>query len=164
MKKLITKTTTDLWLENYFKQEKITFTYEPFAKKSGQKSPDYLITKANKRILIENKEIEKMPLDTTTTGVQTSDPRIYFSLLRSRIDKAAEQLKPYRDQVDYCVVILGKVSGFAISPTRDLFFAMFGDPVIRVPINLKSGKRTAKPYADLTMTGSLIKFKGLVGL
>lgn len=149
------KTPTDMWFENYLKQEGISFKYEPYGNSSG-KSPDYLFEKAGKKILIENKEIEKTPFDNATTGVQMLDPTLYFNLLRNRIDKASRQLKPYKDDVDFCVVILGKVSGFPIF-FRDLFWAMYGNPIIRVQINTNTNKVREKPYLDLTMTGSMRK-------
>lgn len=147
------KTTTDLWLEEYLKQEGITFEHEPYGNNSG-KNPDYLLHISGKKILVENKEIERIFLDNATNRVQTSDPVIHWRLLRYRIDKAARQLKPYKDEVDYCIVLLGKTKGFPID-LKDLFFAMYGNPVIKVPLDLKKGRAIEKPYLDMTMTGSL---------
>jgi hypothetical protein len=153
------KTSTDLLLEKYFEQETIRFTPEPYnSKQANHRNPDYLIYKAGRKILIENKEIVSFFLDKATKYVQTHDPHIYFDVLRRRIDSASAQLKPYQNDVDHCIILLGKKAGFPLK-LNDVFYAMYGDPVIRIPIRVKEGTSVEKPYFDMKTLGALRKNK-----
>ena len=53
-----TKTNADSLFESYLSQEHKPFTLEPYAKtRNGDKNPDYLVTRARRKILVEVKEI-----------------------------------------------------------------------------------------------------------
>src|SRR5687767_7171729 len=126
------KTATDEQFELYLQQRGIkAFEYEPYG--SQDKNPDYLVKTKNAKILVEVKELEKLPLDRAAQGdlktlkTFTLDPRVEYDILRRRIDSASKQLKPHSANVDYTIIILGKKDGFDIS-IDTLFYAMFGDP------------------------------------
>lgn len=152
------KTQTDLMLENYLQQEQIPFQYEPFGdREQGTRSPDYMFEKVGKKILVENKELEQTLLDKVIPNTaQSLNLQGGLNLLRRRVDSASKQLKPYQKKVDYCVVLLGKKQGFPIGIT-DLFWALYGNPVIRVPIDTITGRPLRKGYTDLTAMGALRK-------
>ncbi len=75
--------------------------------------------------------------------------------LRKKIKIAARQLKPYKDEADYNLIILGKKSGYDLD-LNFLKWAMWGDPVIRVPIYPVDHPR-GKPYFDMKVKGALRK-------
>lgn len=153
-----TKTQTDILLENYFLQESINFRYEPFrATQQGKKDPDYLFEKSGKKVLVENKEIEQINFDKLIPNrAQSLDLHAHLDILRRRVDAASKQLKPYKHEVDFCVVLLGKKQGFPIGIT-ELFWALYGNPAIKVPIDTMRGAPIRAEYAYLTASGSLRK-------
>lgn len=151
------KTTTDEWFENYLTQESFGYEYEPYASNvQGSKNPDYLIKSKETKVLTECKEIEQLIFD-KIKGVQSVDMQGHWDFLRAKIDEASEQLKPYAKKVDHTIIILGKNKGFASIGMNDLHYAMFGNPVIRVPIYTTKGAPRGKARFDLTVSGALRK-------
>lgn len=145
------KTRTDYLFEEYLKQRNFAYEYEPTL--GGSKLPDFLITtKDSKKILVECKEIEQLPVDKIHNSVVSIDLKDTLKVLRRRIDCACEQLKPYRDKTNFLIVIIGKKEGWTAS-INELYWAMFGDPVIKIPLHLEVRKR--KAYSDLKINGSL---------
>jgi len=147
--------------ESYLRQRGISFKYEPFG--DANKNPDYLVRANGKKILFEVKEIEKLPFDIASEGsLKTGkafglNPVVEYNLLRRRIDTASKQLKPYTDQVDYSIIILGKKDGFGIDIDA-LFYAMFGDPYISIPIDPSTGGGSMeKSTLEMKVTGSFRK-------
>lgn len=151
------RTTSDLAFEAYLRQRRIPFRHEPFG--NAGKSPDYLVEIKGKSILIEVKEIEELPLDKESkkgVRVSTLDPRDTYNILRDRIKKAGRQLKPYKDLVNYCVVLFGKPCGFTGIGLDNLFYAMYGDPCFAVPINVTTGVGDIRgSRTELKMVGAL---------
>ena len=78
------------------------------------------------------------------------------NIVRRRIDAACRQLKPHKDKSDYCVIIIGKQRGIDIE-MRDLEWAMFGDPVIRIPLTIHTGEPIGKEYFDMRVKGAFRK-------
>jgi len=150
------KTAIDLRFEHYLLQEGITdFEYEPFSTLGKElKIPDYLVVHG-KSALVEIKEIETIPLD-HVKGAGTMDAMGVADIMRKKIKKAKKQLKPHKEKADYTIILLGKNKGFALS-MRDLEWAMYGDPVIRLQINKKNGAPRGKPYFDYKAKGAMRK-------
>jgi hypothetical protein len=146
------KTTTDFAFEQYLEQRRIGYSYE---KPHNQKGtvPDYLFTKNNLGILVECEELRQLPFDKLPGGSGVVDLGEELKPLRVKIADASKQLKPYADDVDHMVILIGKKEGAAID-FMTLYWAMFGDPVIRVPLN-KDPKKRLKAYSDLKVKGSL---------
>lgn len=115
---------------------------------------------------MEVKEIEETPFNKAIAatrhlpGVRTFslDPRKLYNLLRERIKQAARQLKPYTDRVDHAIVILGFRDQFRDPSLDDLFYAMFGDPVITFQVSKLSGTTVSGPELQLSYNGQLRKF------
>lgn len=147
------KTRTDELFEKYLKQEGYQYKYEPFSHKST--IPDYLFYKDNIKVLIECEEVEKIPLDHVRPGAGSLDMNRYIETLRDKIYIASKQLKPYKDEVSYEVIIIGKKSGYDLD-LNFLKWAMWGDPVIRIPIDL-TGNQRYKAYFDMKVKGALRK-------
>lgn len=157
------KTATELMFESYLQQEGILYDYEPY--NEGERNPDYSFKKNGVHILAEVEGILEIPLDRATehippggVHVGSLDPRDTYNLIRRRIDDASKQLKPHKDDVDYCIIILGKKEGYMIRK-EDLFNSLFGDPVIRIPIDTRTGGPAANGYLDHRVTGALRKNK-----
>ena len=150
------KTAIDLRFENYLVQEGIkNFIYEPFKTKSKQtKNPDYLV-KRGKSALVEVKEIESIPLD-HVRGVGSMDAMGVAKIIRKKIYEASKQLKPYIKKVNYCIILFGKSKGFNLN-IRDVEWAMYGDPIIRIPINTEKGAPRGKPEFDFKVMGAMRK-------
>jgi len=147
------KTVVDLRFERYLHQENInSFKFEPFG--DGFKNPDYLINHG-KSVLVEVKEIESIPLD-RARGVGSMDVMGVAKIMRRKIYEASKQLEPYKEKTDYAIILLGKNKGFDLN-IRDLEWAMFGDPVIRIPLNMESGVPRGKPYFDMKVKGAMRK-------
>lgn len=147
------KTTTDLAFESYLNQRKIAFQFESLSNRITM--PDYLITKSSKRILVECEEINNLPADHLLRGVGTIDLGQTLEVIREKIEVAGKQLKPYKDDIDHMVILIGKKQGFEID-LSELFWAMFGDPVIRVPLSEDPTQR--KPaYSDMKVKGAMRK-------
>lgn len=151
------KTIIDTWFEKYLLQEKLKYKFEPYGAVSG-KNPDFLIRTDNLQVLVECKEIEHVVFD-DIKGAQSVDADGHWASLRTRIDTASKQLKPYADKVDHGVIILGKAKGFAQISINDLHYAMFGNPVIRIPIGTRIGVPPGKAKFDLKAMGALRKNK-----
>ncbi|MBI4426507.1 MAG: hypothetical protein HY567_02930 [Candidatus Kerfeldbacteria bacterium] len=166
----VPSTKTELELIAYLRSRRIPFKYEPFGDRG--KKPDFLITRNHKKILVEVKEIEETPFNKAIAatrhlpGVRTFslDPRQLYNLLRERIKQAARQLKPYTDRVDHSIVILGFRNQFRDPTLDDLFYAMFGDPVIRFQVSKLSGAAITDPELELRYNGQLRKFDPKSGL
>lgn len=150
-----TKTDIDIRLENYLAQQRLSFTFEPFG--TASKNPDYLFKKGDKAIIIECKEIEKVLLD-NVTGFGSFDVMATANKLKKRINTATTQIKPHSSNADYSIILLGKTQGYDLG-TQDVYWAMFGAPVIRVPIDLSNGRPLKEPYSDLTVRGEFRKNK-----
>lgn len=150
------KTAIDLRFEHYLHQENInTFTYEPFGSIDIKlKNPDYLVTNRSKSALIEVKEIESIQLD-HLRGMGSMDAMDEANIMRKKIYEASKQLKSYKKKTDYAIILLGKNKGFDLN-VRDLEWAMFGDPVIRIPLNVKKGLR-AEVCFDMKVKGAMRK-------
>ncbi len=150
------KTIVDLRFENYLLQEGIkNFTYEPFNTESKQtKNPDYLVKKG-KSALVEVKEIESIPLD-HVRGVGSMDAMGVAKIIRRKIYEASKQLKPYVKKANYCIIMLGKNKGFNFT-IRDVEWAMYGDPIIRIPISSIQGRSHGKPEFDFKVKGAMRK-------
>ena len=151
------KTSTDLLFEEYLKQRKMTYSFETYDFKGTV--PDYIIEKNGKKVLVECEEIESLPMDKTVGQVTSIDLIKILEPLRNKIRKASKQLKPYSGDVDNLIVILGKTQGYQID-SQHLYWAMFGDPVIRLPLKLDNNKISGrKAYHDLMVKGSFRKNK-----
>lgn len=154
---------TELLFESYLTQQKVKFKYEPFG--SGEKNPDYRFKKNGATILAEIKEIKETPFDKASKasiaagGTSfTLSPRDLSDLLRRRIDSACKQLKPHKDKVDYCVVILGKCEGWDEINLDEIFYAMYGDLYLSIPVDLQTGGgEVANARSALTIAGALRK-------
>lgn len=133
------KTPSELMFENYLKQRRIPFDYEPYGV-SGR-NPDYRFLKAGYKVLVEVKGIESLPIDAGTRQLTPGrvhtfslDPRKTYNQIRRRIEDASKQLKGKKDDADCCAIIIGKHAGWNIG-RDDLVYAMIGDPVFSIPIN-----------------------------
>ncbi len=150
------KTSTDLKFEEYLKQRCIKYQFEPYAQPG--RIPDYLCEIDGKSILVECEEVESIPLDKVIPGTSgTVDFDKYIKILRTKIDEGSDQLKPHKDKHDFNVIIIGKKEGFDLDPNF-LMWAMYGDPVIRVPISENPQIRN-KPYFDMKVMGSMRRNK-----
>lgn len=149
------KTTTDVWLEKYLIQEGFRYQFEPYGSIKG-KNPDFLVIGKNKKVLIECKEIEYDVFD-KINGVGSVDAEKHWNFLRTKIYEASQQLKPHASKVDHTVIIIGKSKGFSQISINDLYYAMFGSPVIRIPIRTKIGEEVGKAQFDLKVMGALRK-------
>lgn len=146
------KTVTDLAFEEYLKQRRVKYLFEEPHNQKGS-VPDYFFTKNNKSVLVECKELEQLPFDKLPGGNGTVNLDDELKPLRVKIDAASKQLEPYADDVDHLVILIGKKEGAAID-FMTLYWAMFGDPVIRIPLSDDPTKRL-KGYSDLKVKGSL---------
>ncbi len=147
------KTAIDLRFEHYLYQENISsFEFEPFG--NGLKNPDYLICKG-KSVLVEVKEIESIPLD-YARDVGSMDVMGVAKIMMKKISEAKKQLKPHINKANYAIILLGKTNGFDLN-IRDLEWAMYGDPVFRIQLDVSSGKTLGKPYFDMKVKGIMRK-------
>jgi hypothetical protein len=156
------KTKTDLLFEDYLGQRGIRYKYEPFG--DQDKNPDYLLTIRGKTILVEIKELQETPLDRVTKaslakggGTFSIDPGELSKMLRRRIDAACRQLKPHKDKVDYCLVLIGVKQGYYELGVDEIFYAMYGDLYLSIPFDIKKGGSMSKAESRLKATGSLRK-------
>ncbi len=149
------KTTTDMWFEKYLIQEGLNYQFEPYGSIKG-KNPDFLVSLKNIKVLVECKEIEYDVFD-KVKGVGSVNIDEHWNLLRAKIYEASQQLKPHSNKIDYNVIILGKAKGFSQISINDLHYAMFGNPVIRIPIRTKAGDKVSKAQFDLKVMGALRK-------
>lgn len=127
------KNQTEKFFQSYLTQRGIKYEYEPYG--SAERNPDYRFSVDGKTVLVEVKEIETIPIDGIIQSYKNSGSRLFevsprrtYDLIRQRIDDAASQLKPHSNDVDYCVVIIGKPNGFRLT-LGDVCEAMFGDSV-----------------------------------
>jgi len=145
-----------LRFENYLHQENIgTYIYEPFGSINlGQKNPDYLVNNG-KSALVEVKEIESIPLD-HVVGAGSMDAMGVANIMRKKIYEASKQLESHIGKTNFSIILLGKSKGFDLH-LLDLEWAMYGDPVIRVPINLTKGSPRGSAYSDMKVKGAMRK-------
>ena len=149
------KTTTDIWFEKYLIHEGLNYQFEPYGSIKG-KNPDFLINGRNKKVLVECKEIEYDVFD-KIRGVGSIDAEKHWNFLRTKIYEASQQLKPHASKVDHAVIIIGKAKGFSQISINDLYYAMFGSPVIRIPIRTRPDEKVGKAQFDLKVMGALRK-------
>ena len=147
-----TKTYADELFENYLNQCQLKYKFEPFlSDKKGKKIPDYMFEKAGKKILVECKEIDSFPMD-GMVGTLSFSMDSLLNPLKDKIKIASRQLKPYKDMVDYSVIIFAKKNGFPIE-LDNIKYAMFGEPVFRIPIDAK--RAGVNMYVDFKANGKL---------
>ncbi len=149
------KTIIDVWFEKYLLQEGLKYEFEPYGGSSG-KNPDFLVNSGKLQVLVECKEIEHVVFD-DIKGAGSVNIEGHWNSLRDKIYRASQQLKPYSDKVDHRVIILGKAKGFAQISINDLHYAMFGNPIIIIPIRTIAGASTGKAKFDLKAMGALRK-------
>lgn len=158
------KSKTEGLFEAYLSQEAIPFEYEPYG--AEEKNPDYRFKKKGKIALAEIKEIEETPfqreanarLAVSNTAAFSFDPKELYDLLRRRIDDACKQLKAHQNEVDACIVILGqKDTGINDVTPDSIFYAMYGDIYLSIPIDPERGGAVGEATSELKVNGALRK-------
>lgn len=158
------KSKTEKLLEAYLAQLNITFEYEPFGE--GEKNPDYRFSSDKKVVLAEVKEIEETPfqkevnarLAANDSSSFSFDPKELTDLLRRRIDAACKQLKAHEKDAGACVVIIGQRDTGLNEVTPDsIFYAMYGDLYLSIPIDAAEGKANGEATSELKVNGAVRK-------
>jgi hypothetical protein len=144
------KTNADLLFESYPTQERVSFQFEPYAKtRQGNRIPTICLRSLGRRSWLKSKKSGRAPCDNLPPGAGTVSIQKFYDVLRRRVDSAAAQLEPYKDEVDHCLVIFGKAGGYGIG-MDDLCYALYGDPVFQFPINIKIGAAAGEARLGLT--------------
>src|SRR5688572_26399714 len=131
-------TSGEVLFEQYLSDRGIAFEYES-ASESGGRRPDYLL-KMEPRTHCEVKDFEFGPQDRAEmesfkkgNRVGSKAPDQLFGRIRDTIAKAAKQLRSHKGEP--CVVILHNANSFVNLASFLVGGAMFGDPVIAVPLD-----------------------------
>jgi hypothetical protein len=158
------KSKTENLFEAYLTQRGISFEYEPFGQE--EKNPDYRFTSDGKTILAEIKEMEETPfqkelnarLAANNSSAFSFDPKELTNILRRRIDAACKQLKAQEKDADACVVILGqRDTGLNEIGPDSIFYALYGDLYLTIPIDLNEGKAIGEATSELRVNGAVRK-------
>lgn len=143
---------------SYLKQEGISvFEYEPYG--DGGSNPDFCFQKDGLRVLVEIKQKDAIPIDVVLRSRNSTgslDPRTTWDSIRDTIDDACAQLKPRKDDVDFCVIILGRPPNTFAIDEQTLFAAMFGDPKFLIPLG-SNGLKSGDPFWSNKINGALLK-------
>jgi hypothetical protein len=131
-------TSGEILFEQYLSDRGIAFEYES-ASESGGRRPDYLL-KTEPRTHCEVKDLELGPQDRAEmesfkkgNRVGSKGPDQLFGRIRDTIAKAAKQLRSHKGEP--CAVILYNANSFVNLASFLVGGAMFGDPVIAVPLD-----------------------------
>jgi len=149
------KTSTDMLFEKYLKQRKLSYIFEPEPTRRNHKKPDYSFVKNVKNIVVECKEIIHLPNDEIDERVTTIDLNKILEPLKRKLYLASKQIKPYTEKYDYSLIVLGKKEGWNIN-LKEVYWAMFGNPIFRIPIDPEGGKRF-KAIPDMQVKGQFRK-------
>lgn len=149
------KTHTDTVFENYLLQREISFIFEPEPVRHKTTIPDYSFSKDGKNTVVECEEVLHLPNDNLKEGVTSLDLNQMLEPLKRKLYIASKQIKPYSEKYDYSIIILGKKEGWSID-LREVYWAMFGNPVFRIPID-PTGKKRFKAIPDMQVKGQFRK-------
>jgi hypothetical protein len=105
-----------------------------------EKNPDRLITWNGHEVVCEIKQFEANPFDRLLGTFGTLSMREALNPVRRKVMKASEQLKPLAESGLPLVVVLANPQGQPVQfSTREIIWALYGDPIIEIPINTKTG-------------------------
>lgn len=123
--------------EKWLHESQIDFEYEPFG--NNQKNPDYSFKFDGKSYLVEVKDLiglEGIFNPPIRQGVAFSiDQEKLCRKIKSRISKAAEQLKAHKEEFNFLLVVIGETGPIPIVENRSVFNAMFGSDYLSIPID-----------------------------
>jgi hypothetical protein len=105
-----------------------------------EKNPDRLISWNGHQVVCEIKQFEASPFDRLLGTFGTLGMREVLNPVRRKVAKASAQLKPLADSGLPLVAVLANPQGQAVQlSTREIIWALYGDPIIEIPINTESG-------------------------
>ena len=125
------------------------------------KRPDYVVERDGWTCVCEVKEFAR---DTTSMpgigaeGAQfgSFDSATVLKPIRSQIREGARQLKPLADSGHALMVVIANPHGAWVDCSdQQVVAAMYGDPVIRLPIDTGTGIADGEPIFDLDRNGKL---------
>jgi len=145
------RTAGDLMFEAYLRDRGIDVPdHEPDL--GAVKKPDYLLKCAGASCICEVKEFapstDSLPTDGQAGGSWSM--QTVLKPIRSQIREAARQLKPYADSgLPLVIVLTNPHRAPVIHGSQEIIWAMYGDPVVRVPAG--SGTSSATDGAIFTV-------------
>lgn len=123
-----------------------------------EKNPDRLIRWNGHEVVCEIKQFESHPFARVVGRVGTLSMKEVLNPVRRKVSRAAEQLKPLAESDWPLVVVLANPKGHPVPlSTDEILWALFGDPIIQLAINTKTGHASG-PAQHTVGRNSRIRF------
>jgi hypothetical protein len=130
---------SELWFDEYVRSH----GHDPGAPEPDlgiEKNPDRLITWNGHEVVCEIKQFEANPIDRLRANVGMLSMPKALSPVRRKIKDASKQLKPLTTSSRPLVVVLANPQGQPVQfSTREIIWALFGDPIIKIPLHVEDG-------------------------
>lgn len=123
--------------------------------------PDYLVERDGLKCVCEVKEFDRETTSTPGLGAGGNrfgsfDSETVLKPVRSQIRRAAVQLKPLADSgLPLMVIIANPHRAWVDTEDRQVIAAMFGDPMVSMTINTKTGTAESDPRFEFGRNGKL---------
>lgn len=122
------------------------------------KRPDYLIERDGERCVVEVKQFAPDTRSFPDQRAGTTTVEAILKPIRSQIREAARQLKDVAQLGLPLVVMLTNPHGaFVILGNRELVWAMYGDPVVVMDIDVTVGGAVGEPRHEVGRNGRLAR-------
>lgn len=121
--------------------------------------PDRLITWNGHEVVCEIKQFESSPYKGLPEGGGVIDVTKVLGQVRRKITRAAtEQLKPLADSDWPLVIVLANPKGYPVSFSGwEMVSALYGDPVIQIPINTITGAASGPAIHTVGKNGRMLR-------
>ena len=121
-----------------------------------EKNPDRLITWNGHEVVCEIKQFETSPFYRLRGTVGMLGMGEALNPVRRKVMRAATQLKPLADSGWPLVVVLANPQGHPVQfSTREIIWALYGDPVIEIPIRTETGSLAGEAQHTVGRNGRI---------
>jgi hypothetical protein len=105
-----------------------------------EKRPDRLIERDGVRVVCEVKEFTTSALAKAGRGPRSFSSKEWYKPVRKTVESAAGQLRPPRDRGLPLVVVISNPKGVPVPlETKDVIYALYGDPTYTLTIDTATG-------------------------
>jgi hypothetical protein len=127
---------SEVWFDDYVRTHGHN-PGEPEPDLGVGKSPDRLIRWNGHEVVCEIKQFESGPFSQRGEGAGVMDMKEVLGPVRRKVTRAAAQLKPLASTRWPLVVVLADPKSYGVPLSgHEMVWALYGDPVIRVTINI----------------------------